>query len=267
MASIGRTKLAAVIKAAGDVVRVTDAATSLGVSRTEAAKTLARWAQQGWLQRVGTGAYVPVGLAMTGSGQVVEDAWVLVPTLFGPAYIGGRSAAEYWDLTEQIFRDIVVFTARPIRARVRKSGGAEFTLRRIPEERIFGTKTVWRGQTKVLISDIDRTMVDMLDDPSVGGGIQHVADCLDRYLRNGETSTTQLIAYADRIGNGAVFKRLGFLAERHPLGERLVAACRERLTKGRAKLDPGLEGGRLITRWHLRIPDTWIAGGKHDRQG
>ena len=136
MASIGRTKLAAVIKAAGDVVRVTDAATSLGVSRTEAAKTLARWAKQGWLQRVGTGAYVPVGLAMTGSGQVVEDAWVLVPTLFGPAYIGGRSAAEYWDLTEQIFRDIVVFTARPIRARVRKSGGAEFTLRRIPEERI-----------------------------------------------------------------------------------------------------------------------------------
>jgi predicted transcriptional regulator of viral defense system len=267
MASIGRTKLAAVINAAGAVVHVTDAAASLGVSRTEAAKTLARWAKQGWLQRVGTGAYVPVRLEMTGSGQVVEDAWVLVPTLFGPAYIGGRSAAEYWDLTEQIFRDIVVFTARPLRARVRKTGGAEFTLRHIPEERIFGTKAVWRGQTKVLISDIDRTMVDMLDDPSVGGGIQHVGDCLDRYLRNGETSTEQLIAYADRIGNGAVFKRLGFLAERHPLGERLIAACRERLTKGLAKLDPALDGSRLIKKWNLRIPDTWIAGGKHDRQG
>ena len=45
-----------------------------------------------------------------GAEQVVEDPWILVPALFDPAYIGGRTAAEHWDLTEQIFRDIVVYT-------------------------------------------------------------------------------------------------------------------------------------------------------------
>ena len=40
------------------------------------------------------------------SEQVVQDPWILVPALFAPAYIGGRTAAEHWDLTEQIFRDI-----------------------------------------------------------------------------------------------------------------------------------------------------------------
>jgi hypothetical protein len=131
----------------------------------------------------------------------------LLPVPFGPqipkflpSNVGGRTAAEHWDLTEQIFRDIVVFTARPIRERQKESGGALFTLRHIPESRIFGTKPVWRGQTKVTVSDIDRTMLDMLDAPQVGGGIQHVADCLDRYLRKGERNTGKLVGYADRLG-------------------------------------------------------------------
>lgn len=264
--ALGHSRLATVVRAAGDVVRVEDAARALDLPRAKAAKALAAWAKQGWLQRVGSGVYVAVGLEMLGTEQAVSDAWLLVPSLFGPAYIGGRTAAEHWDLTEQIFRDIVVFTARPIRERKRQSGGALFTLRHIPDSRIFGTKTVWRGQTKVAVSDIDRTMLDMLDDPPVGGGVQHVADCLDRYLRKGEGKTAQLISYADRLGNGAVFKRLGFLAERHPLGGELVAACKTRLTQGNAKLDPTLKCTRVITRWKLRVPADWITGDNRDRQ-
>jgi predicted transcriptional regulator of viral defense system len=258
--AMGRSRLAAVVRAAGDVISVAAAAQTLGVTPVKAAKALAGWAKQGWLQRVGRGLYVPVALDMLGTGQTVADAWLLVPSLFGPGYIGGRTAAEHWDLTEQIFRDIVVFTARPIRERTRQSGGAEFTLRLIPESRIFGTKAVWRGQTKVLISDIDRTMLDMLADPEIGGGIQHVSDCLDRYLRKKESSGAQIIAYADRLGNGAVFKRLGFLAARHPLGAEIAAACKTRLTKGYAKLDPALACPRVVSAWKLRVPDDWKAG-------
>ena len=236
---------------------VAAAAQTLGVTPVKAAKALAGWAKQGWLQRVGSGLYVPVALEMLGTEQAVADAWLLVPKLFGPGYIGGRTAAEHWDLTEQIFRDIVVFTARGIRERTRVSGGAQFTLRRIPETRIFGTKAVWRGQTKVLISDIDRTMLDMLDDPTSGGGIQHVSDCLDRYLRKEERSAEKLLEYADRLDNGAVFKRLGFLAERHSLGAELATACKTRLTQGYAKLDPALKCPRVITAWKLRVPADW----------
>lgn len=256
--SKGRSRLVAVIRAAGDVVRVDDAARALDLPRPQAAKALAGWAKQGWLQRVGAGVYVPVGLELQGSEQSVSDAWLVVPALFSPCYIGGRTAAEYWDLTEQLFRDIVVFTARSIRERHRETGGAVFTLRRVPENLLFGTKSVWRGQTKVAVSDIHRTVVDVLSDPEVGGGIQHVSECLDRYLRKPESSPAQLIAYADRLGNGAVFKRLGFLAERHPLGAGLASECRSRLTKGYAKLDPALNCPRVVTRWKLRVPGDWI---------
>jgi predicted transcriptional regulator of viral defense system len=253
----GRSKLAAVTKAAGDVVRIDDAVKALGITRTEASKLLSRWAGQGWLRRVGKGAYVPVQLDLLDAEQVVEDPWILVPILFEPAYIGGRTAAEHWDLTEQIFRDIVVFTARPIRTKAVSRQGAIFTIKHVAAGLIFGTKPVWRGQTKIAVSDIHRTIIDMLDDPAIGGGIQHVMDCLAQYLKRSDCDPRKLIDYADRLGNGAVFKRLGFLAEIHSLGEELAEACKSRLTKGHTKLDPALECPRLVTRWRLRVPETW----------
>lgn len=261
----GRARLTAVIQAAGDVVRIENAAQVLDISRAQAAKLLSRWAEQGWLRRVGTGAYVPVQLELLDAEQVVQDPWILVPALFAPAYIGGRTATEHWDLTEQIFRDIVVFTARPVRAKTLERQNAVFTLKHIREDLIFGTKPVWRSQTKIAVSDIHRTIVDMLNDPAIGGGIQHVADCFAQYMQRRDSDAAILIAYADRIGNGAIFKRLGFLAEQHRLGESLLAACKDRLTKGHAKLDPALDCSRLVTRWRLWVPKTWLKEQPRDR--
>ncbi|WP_292429070.1 hypothetical protein [Mesorhizobium sp.] len=252
--------MAAVIGAAGPIVLIDDAVKALQVSRTEAAKILSRWAGQGWLRRVGVGAYIPVQLELLNSEQVVEDPWILVPTLFAPAYIGGRTAAEHWDLTEQIFRDVVVYTARRVKHPVVERQGAIYTVRHIAEDRIFGTQHVWRGRSKIAVSDIHRTIVDMLNDPAAGGGIQHVADCFGEYMRRPDKDTDKLVSYAERLGNGAVFKRLGFLAERFPDSGQLVAASKARLTKGHALLDPALACPRLITRWRLRVPDSWVSG-------
>ncbi|MCB1461543.1 MAG: hypothetical protein KDJ90_03715 [Nitratireductor sp.] len=253
------------MQAAGDVVHIEDAARALDVPRGRAAKLLSRWTNQGWLRRVGTGTYVPVQLELLDSEQVVQDPWILVPALFAPAYIGGRTAAEHWDLTEQIFRDIVVFTARAVRQKTVEQQSAVFTLKHIREELIFGTKTVWRGQTRIAVSDIHRTIVDMLDDPAIGGGIQHVEDCFSQYMKRSDRDPAKLVAYAEQHGNGAIFKRLGFLAERHPDGKTLVKEAKARLTKGHAKLDPALACSRLVTRWRLRVPESWLKGAAHDR--
>lgn len=262
----GRARLAAVIQAAGDVVHIDDAVRILDIPRDRAAKMLARWTDQGWLRRVGAGAYVPVQLEMLDSAQVVQDPWVLVPALFAPAYIGGRTAAEHWDLTEQIFRDMVVFTVRPVRKKTVERQNAVFTLKHIREELIFGTRTVWRGQTRIAVSDVHRTIVDMLEDPAVGGGIQHVADCFTEYMKRDDADPAMLVEYAKRHRNGAIFKRLGFLAERHPKGQRLAKEAKAHLTKGHARLDPALACSRLVTRWRLWVPPTWLTGGTDDWQ-
>jgi predicted transcriptional regulator of viral defense system len=263
----GRARLAAVLSRAGNIVSVQDAMAALDTDRKTAAKLLARWHSQRWLQRVGHGLYTVIPIDARATEQVLEDPWVLVPALFGQAYVGGWSAAEHWDLTEQLFRDTLVFTTKSIRARKHDVHGITFMLRHIRREAFFGTRTIWRGQTKVQISDIHRTMVDMLADPAMGGGIRHVADCFQEYLRHKNADPHILIEYAERLGNGAVFKRMGFLAETMPDQKALVEASRARLTQGNAKLDPAVKSPRLVRAWRLWIPETWSRKSQAEKGG
>jgi predicted transcriptional regulator of viral defense system len=262
--SRARARLSAVLQTAKDLVTIEDAAKALAVNRSSAAKTLARWQQQGWLKRVGPGVYAPVPLDALTTEQVLKDPWVLVPALFAPAYIGGWTAAEHWNLTEQLFRGIFVFTARSFRIKEQTVQGISFTLKRIPEDAIFGTKNIWRGQARIPIADKHRTIIDLLADPATGGGIRHVARCLQNYLKDPEADADTLVRYADKLGNGAVFKRLGFLVSEKPGNESLSNACRQRLTQGNAKLDPAVPSRRLIKTWRLWIPKTWKAETEHD---
>lgn len=257
----GRAQLVRVLSAAGDVIHIDDVVTALQLDRTGAAQRLSRWAEQGWLIRVGRGAYVATSIDTMGSDRVLDDPWVLVPALFAPAYIGGRTAAEHWDLTEQIFKDILVMTAQAVRQKCQQRHGTLFSLKHVDERKLFGTKNVWRHQTRVPVSDVHRTIVDMLDDPAIGGGIQHVADCLATYLRRGDRDDENLIEYAVRLGNGAVFKRLGFLAERFSEGAELARRCEHHLSGGYAKLDPAQDGSHLVTKWRLRAPQHWVREG------
>src|SRR6202047_4924832 len=138
-----RARLGAVLRAAKEVVSVDVTSRTLGIERRAAAKLLSRWKQQGWLRRVGHGLYVPVPLDLAGSEQVIEDPWVLVPTLFGQSYIGGGTAAHHWELTEPLFNETVVFTARRIAERRVTAQGVIFLLHHVTPKRLFGLKTLW----------------------------------------------------------------------------------------------------------------------------
>lgn len=252
-----RARLAAVLRATKDVVSIDSTAKTLDLNRTEAAKLLSRWRAQGWLRRVGRGLYLPVPLDLSSSEQIVEDPWVLVPTLFGECYVGGWTAAHHWDLTEQLFNETLVFTTRRITTKRVTAQGVSFLLHHAGQKRLFGLKTIWRGTRRVSVSDPARTLIDMLAMPDTGGGIDHVADCLAAHAKASTFERDQLVSYAEQFGNGAVFKRLGFLADARLHDGELAAACRARLTKGYAQLDPALPSGHLHTAWRLWVPARW----------
>ncbi len=256
--SKSRNRLGAVMRqAGGDVITVGDVSTALRLDRSEAAKVLARWNAQGWVKRLRRGYYAPVPLDMQGQEQVLEDPWVMVPELFGEACIGGWSAAEHWGLTEQLFRSTCVLTTKPVQSKELTIQGLPFTLKHVKRDAFFSTRAVWRARARVLVTTPEKTIVDMLDDPALGGGIRHVADCLGNYFTRDDADSKALIATADKLGNGAVFKRLGFLAETLRGADAIVDACRTRLSSGNAKLDPAISCRRLVTRWRLWVPASW----------
>jgi len=255
---IDRERMATIIRGTKGTVSVGDAARILGVTRTDAAKMLSRWAKKGWMSRVRQGIYVSVPLESRSADMPLEDPWLIADRLYSPCYIGGWSAAEYFDLTEQIFSTVVVMTVQKPRNRRPDIKNTTFLLRTVSEKAMFGLKPVWRGQVKVSVSDPTRTILDMLVDPVFVGGIRSVTDMLGNYLSSENKNLDQLIEYGERLGNGAVFKRLGFLLERKAPDEaKAIEKCYKRLTAGNAKLDPKLNNIRLITRWRLWVPENW----------
>lgn len=253
-----RTKLAKLLRDTQGTISVEQAAGSLGVSQKDAAKALASWASQGWLSRVRRGLYVPVPLEARTGDVALDDPLIVAERLFAPCYVGGWSAAEHWGLTEQIFRSILVMTTKKPRNRKPAIKGTTFVLRTILPGSLFGTKPVWRGQVRVNVSDPSRTVLDLMDDPVLGGGLRPSVDVLQSYLRSETKDLKLLVSYAERLGSGAAFKRLGFLLERLAPAERgAIEACRNRITKGNAKLDSSLPADRLVTAWRLWVSESW----------
>ena len=200
----GRTQLSQVLQVASDLIGVSDVSGTLGIAPRDATRLLVRWNSQGWIKRLRRGIYVPVPMASLGQNQVLDDPWLIVPTLFGPAYVGGWTAAQHWGLTEQIFRGVCVLTTRQTRGKQKTIQGVGFFLKQVSPRAMFGTKAIWRGKVKIDISSPAKTIIDMIDDPAIGGGMRHVSDCLDTYLKEPIGTAQELLGTAKQFGNGAL---------------------------------------------------------------
>lgn len=232
-----------------------DAANWLFLDTKRVNRFLAYLVDKGWLARIRRGLYVTVPLDAVDPAHWQEDPWVVAFRVFSPCYIGGWSACEHWNLTEQIFRDTIVISSRRVRHRRILIRTFPFRVKVVNSGKIFGTQVVWRGRTRVLVSDPARTMVDILDDPSIGGGIRHVAEILSAYFATDSRDDSQLIQYTHRVGNRAVFKRLGYLLETLGLkASTLVETCRKEMSTGISLLDPtSPPKGQVLRRWNLRV--------------
>ncbi len=237
------------------VVRAEDVEQIHPVGRKAVNLILSRLHQKGWLRRLKRGVYGIVALESETTQPAIEEAWPLAMELFAPCYISGWSAAEHWDLTEQIFNSVSLITGHQQRSSSHTIAGVKFRTRTIAPGRIFGTSRVWFGSQTAHVADRHRLILDVLDAPEFGGGCRHTLDVVDAYWRSDHHDAQKLLAYALRYGRGAVLKRMGFSAERAgtvPLD--WLEEVEANLTKGVINLDPkGATGGELNRRWRLRV--------------
>lgn len=232
-----------------------DAAHALDVPLATARQLLSSFLSRGWLARVRRGLYATVPLGASAPSQWRVDGWVIAAKLFSPGYVGGWSACEHWSLTEQVFRDVVVFTTRPTRSSRVAIQGMPFRVHTIATARLFGLTPVWREGVKTQVSDPSRTVVDLLDAPSLGGGITHVGEILRTYFESAHRNDAALLDYLRRIGNRSTFKRLGYVIEmlRIPAAK-VLAECLHAQSKGIVALDPSVRTrGKIYKRWNLRV--------------
>jgi predicted transcriptional regulator of viral defense system len=227
-------------------------------SEAAASRRLAALTRLGWLTRARRGLYAIVPLSASPESATSEDSWILATRCFAPCYIGGWSAAEHWELTEQLFRSTFVATAATIRRSRDTVLGADFQLARISRDRVHGLTHVWRGTERVPVSGPERTIVDAARDPAWVGGTRHLGGIIETYCRRKGANFDLLAKTLREFGNGAAAKRLGFLVESHwPSAVEVIDAAAEMKTAGAIKLDPAVRArGKLLKRWGLLVNIT-----------
>lgn len=185
----------------------------------------------------------------------MEDPWAIASKIYDPCYIGGWTAGEHWNLAEQLFRKTVAVTARRVRRKETAIQGFPFRIKRIGSSRFFGARTLWRGKTRKNFSDPSRTVIDLLDDPSMGRGIRQARRCSGHLLPL-RASRRQPVGGLQ----APVWQPSGLQAAELPFGNaepscpRSAQRVQEGMSSGISLVDPSQPAqGQVLRRWNPRV--------------
>ncbi len=240
--------------AAGGIVSLDRAVEVLGTSRLAASRHMSALVTGGWLSRVRRGVYSIRPLdAAPGTPIAEEDPWAVAVRVFEPCYVGGWTAAGHWHLTEQLFRATMVVTERRVRRADVTIGSTVYHVARDSHKRVTGLSPVWRNNSRVLVSSVERTIVDACAHPGwVGGGGQLIAIFRAAVL-DGLMTTESVLAVAAEAPTGAALGRLAVLVDRYwPSATNVTAFVAKHRGTGYARFDPDVKAnGSLNTRWGI----------------
>ncbi len=234
-------------------------APSVGLSDGYVRQALHYLARDGWIVRLKKGLY-----ALSGSvpGTTPLHEFEIAMVLVQPAVISHWSAMSYHGLTDQVPRRVFVLTtARSVpRRRGAKPEGAEagylvgetsYQFVQVKPERFFGIEQVWVNESRISITDPERTLLDGLMAPQHCGDFAEVLHAFE--LRASKLDVERIIQYALKL-DAATAKRLGWLLERQGVAPERLAALQQQPIKGYRVLDPtGLRHGACDARWMIQV--------------
>lgn len=191
------------------IFTIEDAAKLTSTNRDVLKVILSRLEKKGWIERVEPGKYIVIPLGAE-KGKYTLHEYVIGSLLVNPCIISYWSALNYYGFTEQI--PTTVFIQSTARKKQQKINifGVDYKIIRLKKEKIFGTKKEWFEDTKVAITDKEKTIIDCLDKPQYSGGIIEVAKALNTKNYN----VKKLVKYSQKISNTGVIRRLGYLCEK-----------------------------------------------------
>lgn len=203
-----------------------------------------------WILKIRKGVYaiVPFEAGELGASSYTIHSFVIASLLIEPYYIGYWSALNHHGLTDQTPPAVYIATTKPRNSR--RILDIQFRFVTIPGRKMFGIKETEIEKRNVRISSPEKTIVDCLDHPEHCGGVEEVAKGL--YFAKDEIDFQKVVLFAQKIGNRAVLKRLGYMAETLKLAEYSDLLSTAKLSAGYSLLDPTLpKRGQIKEKWKL----------------
>jgi predicted transcriptional regulator of viral defense system len=228
-----------------------------GLSAASARNLVHKAQQRGLVTRLKPGLFNLVPFELGRATEHIDSPYLIARELAGaaPNFLSHGTALELHRMVTQPTFTVYVSCTR--RVRPQTAGGYDFRFIHITAAQEFGVTKHWIDKERfVMISDMERTIIDGLRHPAFAGGITEVAKGL--WIKRDALKAERLVDYALRLGVGAVVRRLGFLLEHYGLADALVLEpLRAELTATYQRLDPLLPAaGAFVSRWRLQLNVT-----------
>jgi len=238
----------------GTVFRLADVRRITGLSPVSARSFARKLVDRGVAARLKPGLFVLVPFELGSEREYLGSPLIVAREIVNGAayYLSHGTAMEIHGMMTQPQLVITVSTPKP--QRPVNTLGIDFRFVRCQSRHLFGLSDHWvTKQEKVRVSDPERTIIDGLKQPEYCGGLTEVAKGL--WMRRHDLRIDKLVAYAERLGVGAVVRRLGFLLETYEMAERRdLERLRRGLTATYVRLDPTLAAeGKHLRRWRLQL--------------
>ena len=192
---------------------------------------LSRMVQNGMLTRLRRGLYAAVEVA---TGRIRVHPFVIATHLVTPSAISHWSALSYHGLTDQEPRVVTAFTPKKVvtpsmrvsdgkgrRRHAWEVAGVRYEYVTVKREHFFGTEEVWIDEnSRVPITDPERTVLDVFISPRLFGGIGQAFGIVHNHVHNLDAG--KLVGYARRYGKISVAKRLGWALEQAGTADRVL---------------------------------------------
>ncbi|OGX06784.1 MAG: hypothetical protein A3G87_04370 [Omnitrophica bacterium RIFCSPLOWO2_12_FULL_50_11] len=235
-----------------NVFTTRDAFRYLKLSRQGVYDRLSDLVKGGWIVRLRQGTYFISPFETGKEGGVTEHDFVIASYLVSPHAIGLWSALNQHGLTEQIPDRVYVLSTRRISKPTKKIGASTYQIIVIPKKRFFGTQEIWFGSKKAVITDLEKTLLDAFLFPQYCGGMIEVVKSFKNAIS--KINFSKLTHYANRIGKGVLFKRLGILMDQLKPDFKEKKIWLKQISKGISLFDPqGEPSGPIVSEWNIRV--------------
>ncbi len=194
------------------------------------------------------------------SPDIFIDPYIIASKATLDSVLGYHSALELHGIAYTTFNELTLLTARTLQPFTYE--GVRF--RAVKKPQLFldsnnltcGIETMRRAGVTVKVTNLERTIVDLLDRPDLGGGWEEIWRSLENVTR---IDTSKMIQYALLLKNATTVSKVGFFLEQLPSYLSIDKSNIEKLLPYIPKQPHYLNrnerrGGKFFEKWHLIVP-------------
>lgn len=181
----------------------------LGVSPQAADRVIRSLRKKGWLERASWGKYLLIPPEQGPQALGYSHLLARASRIADPYYIGFGTAAAHYGFSTQ--HRNVIYVATPKRRRDRDDPDAKIQIVNPQADKFFGFGPVDVLGYTVMMSDIEKTVIDCLDRPDLAGGAGEAAVIAARASRR--IDWRKAVQYLERTGQTALMRRFGWLVD------------------------------------------------------